>query len=362
MTVGALWQSASYGQVNDTVVSALRRALAGLPAEDDELRCRVMLGLAHELYYSASPAERTALVEEALAMARRLGDDALVHDACQIGFVAQWRPATAERRLALAEEAMGLARRTGDERGLVVASTLAAVVLGELGQVARMWEVGALAREQAERLHLPYGIVVLDTLELPYLAMAGRFDECEERLDRVMRLADQMRMQQMEDATAGALVTLRLWQGRTDEVAPVLFAFEDGALPTTSTLLVFLLRAGRADDARAHAATHPVDLSGDDWFSMLNWACAAEAALGLDDRDLAAAAYARLAPYEGRLVSAGSGNAMGPVDAFLAHAAAAVGDTDLAGRHADRALELMEAWQVPLAAQWLRDQRDRYRF
>ena len=43
-----------------------------------------------------------------------------------------------------------------------------------------MWATAAEARAQAERLHLPYGLVVLDTLELPWLAMAGRFEEGEE--------------------------------------------------------------------------------------------------------------------------------------------------------------------------------------
>jgi hypothetical protein len=53
---------------------------------------------------------------------------------------------------------------------------------------------------------------------------------------------------------------------------------------------------------------------------------------------------------------------MGPVDAYLAQAAAAVGEAELAARHADRALELMEAWQIPLAAQWMRGQRERFSF
>ena len=112
----------------------------------------------------------------------------------------------------------------------------------------------------------------------------------------------------------------------------------------------------------AHAAEHPVVLDEVDWFSLMNWACAAEAALGLGDTELAAAAYEKLAPYAGRVASAGSGNAMGPVDAFLAHAAAAVGDLDIATRHADDALRLMEEWKIPLAAQWLRDQRERFSF
>ena len=114
--------------------------------------------------------------------------------------------------------------------------------------------------------------------------------------------------------------------------------------------------------ARTHAATHPLTVVPADWMSMLNWGCAAEAALGLGDRAVGAEAYAVLAPYAGRTICAGSGNAMGPVDAFLAHAAAAVGDLELAARHADDAQRLIDEWQIPLVAQWLRDQRDRYGF
>jgi hypothetical protein len=78
--------------------------------------------------------------------------------------------------------------------------------------------------------------------------------------------------------------------------------------------------------------------------------------------DLGARAYALLAPLAGRSCSAGSGNASGPVDGYLAMAAASVGETALAGRHADDAERLAEEWQIPLYAQWLRAQRDRYRF
>ena len=139
-----------------------------------------------------------------------------------------------------------------------------------------------------------------------------------------------MSLPQTEDAVAGALITLRLWQGRGDEIAPALLEFEGGPIPITSTVLVFLLRSGDLEGAKAHAAQHPVVLDEVDWFSMMNWALRGRGALGLHDTELAAAAYEKLAPYAGRAASAGSGNAMGPVDAFLAHAAAAVGDTTLA--------------------------------
>jgi hypothetical protein len=361
--IGALWQSGPHGFVNERVVGALRASLSGLPDADSELRCRVMLSLALEIYYGSTFEERQALVDEGMAMARRLGDDALLLDACQIAFVALWRPSTAEQRRVHITEGMALALRLGNERASVVTTTLGAVVASELGLVDEMWSYSAVARDWAERLRLPYGLLVLDSLALPWLAMQGRFEECEEQMQRILHLDQLMSLHQAEDATAGALLSLRLWQGRYEEVLPRLAEFEQHTpLPVTSTYLTYLLRAGEVERARAHAASHPVDLSLDDWFSMLNWSCAAEAALGLGDRDLAAAAYRLLAPYAGRCTSAGSGNATGPVDAFLAHAAAAVGDLDLAAQHADRALELTEEWQIPLVAQWLRDQRDRYGF
>jgi DNA-binding SARP family transcriptional activator len=362
-SVGALWQSGPHGTVNETVVEALRRALAGLPPADGGLRCRVMLGLALEIYYGSTFEERMALVEGGLAMARRIDDDGLLLDACQLAYVAIWRPSTAGFRRDLVTEGMELAHRLGNERAYVVTTTLRAVVAGELGLVGEMWEHAVVARDWAQRLRLPYGLIVLDSLELPWLAMAGDFDECVRRMDDIVRLDQEMTLSQTEDATAGALLSLRLWQGRSLEVAPVLERFaEHSVLPVTSTMLVFWLRAGEADRARQYAATHTVRVDDDDWFSMLNWCAAAEASLGLDDHAMASAAYDRLAPFSGHSCCAGSGNAMGPVDAFLAHAAAAVGEVELAGRHADRALELCEQWQIPLAAQWLRDQRDRHAF
>ncbi len=362
MTVGALWQSAHYGSTHDEVIAALRRSLAGLPDADGEMRCRVMLALSNELYYTSSFEERTALVEQAVAMADRLGDEVLQVDARQIGAVSLWQPDTAELRYDMAREAMELAEASGNERGYVAAATHVTVVLGELGRIPEMWEMLAVARERAERLQFPYGLLVLDSMEAPWLAMAGRLDEAEVLLDRLGRLTQDVSMRQAEDAWAGTLITLRLWQGRHQEIVPVMYSFEDGPLPVTPTLLTFLLRSGDVEAARTHAATHPLTVVPADWMSMLNWGCAAEAALGLGDRAVGAEAYSVLAPYAGRTICAGSGNAMGPVDAFLAHAAAAVGDLELAARHADDAERLIDEWQIPLVAQWLRDQRDRYGF
>jgi hypothetical protein len=322
-----------------------------------------MLSLALEIYYGSTFEERRALCDEGLAMARRLGDEALLLDACQLAFTALWRPSTAPERRELMTEGMELAHRLGNERAYVVTTTLRAVVAAELGLPEEMWEHAAVARDGAQRLRLPYGLIVLDSLTLPWLAMAGRFEECEELMADIVRLDQQMTLSQTEDATTGAFITLRLWQGRSAEVAPTLEQFaEVSPLPVTSTVLLFWLRGGERERAVSCWRQHQVDLDGDDWFSMLNWCAAAEVGLWLDDHALASQAYERLAPYAGRSACAGSGNAIGPVDLFLAQAAAAVGERELAARHADAAQELLDAWQLPLAAEWFRAQRERFTF
>jgi hypothetical protein len=361
-TQGALWQSAPHGAVHEGIVSALRRSLEALPAEDSRLRCRCMLSLANELYYAVSFAERRALVAEALAMAERIGDPALLVDANQIAFVSLWSAVTAEERLGYAERALALCRETGAQQPAGVSATLRAVALSELGRPREMWAAYAEARAECERLRLPYGLLVLDTLVIAWEAMAGRFDRCEELMASVVELSRQVSLKHSEDAVAGAAITVGRWRGRAGDYVPMLQQMEGGTFEITATVISFLWAAGREEEAAAYAAANPVRLEHDDWFSALAWCNAAEAALYLGAPDLAAGAYARLAPLAGHCGSAGSGNACGPVDAYLALAAAAVGETTLATRHADAAERLCAEWDIPLCAQWLRTQRERYRF
>ena len=360
-TIGVLWQSAPLGQVHAGVVDALRRSLDGLPSADDPLRCRVMLSLANELYYGATFEERSALVEESLAMARRLADRRLLLDANQIAFPALWCPSTGEDRLRYAEESAALARELGEELAYVVSETLRAVVLSELGRVEEMWASIDAARGEARRLRIPFAEVVLDGLELPWRGMAGEFDIAEELLKDVARRAGEISVEQSGDAVGGALLILRFWQGRADEVAAELEGLSDG-MPMVAPAVLFRIRSGQLDAAREFYAAHPVDLGGETWLSLLVWASAAAISPWVADSRLAADTYARLAPYAGWSACAGSGTAIGPVDAYLALAAAAVGERALAARHADDALRLMETWRIPLAGKWFRDERVRLGF
>jgi hypothetical protein len=158
------------------------------------------------------------------------------------------------------------------------------------------------------------------------------------------------------------MLAICLWQGRPAEMVPVLEAFDETAYPFAASIAVYLWRAGEHDKARAVYAERGAPLEHDNDISLLAWAHAAELALYLGEPALAAGAYAKLAPLAGLNTCAGSSLALGPVDSYLALAAAATGERDLAAKHADDALALAAAWDVPLVAAWLRELRAEYGF
>ena len=218
-----------------------------------------------------------------------------------------------------------------------------------------------IARERAEAAHIPYGVLVVENLLFPWQVMAGQVEETRATLARIEALEAQLSLEPGESAVAGAHIVLGMW-GDDPLGAEILQSMEGGPVPATAAILVALWRAGRADEARAHRAAHEIRLDGADSFTLLNWAMAGEAALYLEEPDLGAEVRGLLLPYAGRSCSVGSGFASGPVDLYLACAAAAAGELARASAHADDAAALCEKWEIPLVAQWLRDQRDRYAF
>ncbi len=359
MTLG-LWPSAPFGDTNEAVVHALRRCLDRLPERDSRARCLVLLSLANELYFQAPVTQRRAWIDEGLAMAARLGDAGLCIDALLVAEISLFSASTAHQRLAWLTLAAERAEAGGDDRRLVLASTLRSVVEGELGRLPQLRAALAVAQREATRLRHQYALMILEAIEVPWLAMAGRVEECDERLARMQRLMGLMGNSEGEHILTE--VSLALWRGRGLDVVEDLTEAVQAGLPLSAVALVCLVRAGEVEQARSFAQQHPVDVEHDTWLSPLVWACAAEAALALGDAGLAGRVHELMGPYAGRVACAGAHCAMGPVDAFLALAAAAAGDLGAAARHADRALELVQEWEIPLVDRWLHGLREAHGF
>ena len=85
------------------VIELCRRALTRL-TDDDPMRVHVLATLASHVTYASEPAERVALVDEALHLAERHGDPALRGAVLNAELMCRWEPATLERRERIAPE------------------------------------------------------------------------------------------------------------------------------------------------------------------------------------------------------------------------------------------------------------------
>ncbi len=235
-STGSLWTPAG-GVVDEEIVGALRRALDLLPPGDDPRRCRVMLALAGEIYYGAGAEEREALAQEAVAMARRLGDPALVVDASQRAAIAIWHPRTVELRLELSREAATLAREIGDHTALATALTLAAVAAGELGNIAVLDECLVAGREEADRVRHVYAHILLDSIETGWAAMRGQFDEAAKHADHLAEIGKVVSIVGYDESIAGAMMMLALWSGQEGAVLDGIVALRaESTLPSAVEL------------------------------------------------------------------------------------------------------------------------------
>ena len=99
----------SPGIVDEQLVSLLDEALLAVEEADSALRVRLLTRLAVALYWSDTVDRREALVERAIAMARRLGDSEALAYALGHGQLATRTPDTTERGLAWIAELLTLA-------------------------------------------------------------------------------------------------------------------------------------------------------------------------------------------------------------------------------------------------------------
>jgi hypothetical protein len=273
-----------------------------------------------------------------------------------------WTVWTAAERLDRVTEALELARGNGREREALVAATLRAIVLGELGRPAEMAEAAELARAEARRLRIGFAEAMLHGLEVPWLAMRGRFEECERRLAELQALSRVMAHSDVDESIAACLLTLRLWQGRAAEVVPVLRRLDDGLDDFAPTVVVYLWRAGQEAEARSYLAQRPITIPPDGEVELHTVAHAAELSLYLDRPEMAAVCQQRLKAYVGMVVSLGASMALGPVEAYLAFASAAAGAREAAAAEADRAVERAREWELDVFVAWREGVRATYRF
>jgi len=359
---GSVWPVRVYGDVNQDVVAAMRRALAQLPGDDTEVRCRLLMLLAGELFYSRRPAEIDALVEESIAMARRLGDRRLLLSALVYGFSSTWRRGTIVARRSMATEAVALAREEGDLRSELLARFLLTAVRTGMGELEGVEEEVAAVQQQARELRMYFLEMATITLTQSWAAMRGDEAGIVAGETRLFELDPLISLSQKADALRGAILVPQIWGRELSHAESFNEYLENAAIPIAPGLTVLLLRKGLRELGEQVWASHEYDMGDDDWYAELHWSFGAEIALELGEPQLGGDLYERLVRLRGQCVISGTGPAHGPADLYLACAAAAAGELALATEHADLAALLCQEWNIPQVAQRLDDLRERHGF
>ena len=279
---------------------------------------------------AASAARRC--VEEATAMARRLGGDEALTAALYAAVLVNWRPQRSAARAAAADEILSLAPRSRQHIAMVWARMARFVDALEAGRAAaaqpELTGLAALERESRR----PYVEWCLVLLRSTWATFAGRLAEGERLSEQAVELARAGAEDVDQEYAVQRLVHAKL-RWRPDEsgrAALSTYAVRYSGLPVWTAMLAAVdWDLGRADDAR-----QAIDGIGRDGFAWLaatpdgleGCALIAEAVAGLGRRADAERLYGLLAPLADRNAVIDHGwAATGPFARALAHLAAALG-------------------------------------
>ena len=209
------------GIVDPVQVGLLEEALAALDEADSPLRARVLAGLARALVSSPQVERRLALSEDAVRMARRLGDPATLAAVLFGRHLAIWGSERAEvtgERLAIATEAVGLAEQIGDRAMALRGRGLRRIDLLELGDLAGYDADLAAAERAAEELRQLRYRWQLPLAHATRALLAGRFAQAEELIEQGLAAGQRAGDQAVGNYYTGVIATLRFMQGRFGEL------------------------------------------------------------------------------------------------------------------------------------------------
>jgi DNA-binding SARP family transcriptional activator len=362
VTTYCVWTPHDWQEVFEDSVDDLRWALAALPEEDSNARCILLLALAVELYYdNEAAAERAALTDAGLAVARRRGDPRLLWWATRAACLASWRPARTPERIAWCEQGLAAARTLGDPAAEAVSLIALAADHLELGDLDG-WEQHAREAERiAERERLPYVLFTLAFVEMNLAMLRGDWARVQVLVSDITDLSTQVALP-ARDLVPGVFgVLASLWSDDVAQYVPMVpfLTHQSMSYPFAHAVLA---RSQAVDELRRALVRWQYHEEDQTWQTVLSYAFEAEAAAVAQDPGLARRALDELEPYLGRTANGGVAMMVGPVDGYAALAAATCGDLEQATAWAETAVELAERWRFPVYVDWLARHRERMGF
>jgi tetratricopeptide (TPR) repeat protein len=332
---GALYSAA--GLIDAERVAALEDALSVVGDADAAVRARLLANLALELTW-ADRERRSALSDEAMTLARSVGDRRILAEVLVARPYAIAAPDTLAERLANTSELLSLTAESGDLVAYARALVLRFRVAIESADAA---EPGRCV-DEAERVTAELGQPGLRwlaaMLRVGHQVLVGRFDDAEHWALHALELGRSTGQPDAETLFVAQQAVIRFEQGRLDEILEGLRRYPDQLpLRTAGSLLAAALaETGRFDEAsaaldrvaRADFGDVPFDAL---WLRVLTDCAAVSAAMS--DHTRARNLQPMLAPYAEQVPAFAFGTPSGCVSHFLGLLASSLGDHNEADRH-----------------------------
>lgn len=334
-----------WGQVDEALLALLEEALASLPTTDSALRAELLGMLARELCFVPGTVERrTELVDEALAMARRIRDARALGLTLCFAVVATSGEITPAKRVALASEIAAIGRELADMD--LEIQGLFHMIHGHL-ELADIDAVDAAIRrsqEIAAILGQPFWRWLVACYRVMRLLLEGRSDDTEDLINEALRHGDEASEIHAYMAYGVQTAAVTAARGRAARlVTPRVSKGLASRYPRTSIGAVAVattdVLAGRYDEGRAG-----IEAAARDGFASINRDSAFPFSFGtiasstelLWEPRYADAIYEALLPYAGRAaVPGGPYVVLTTVDALLSGQACLMGKFDVAESHLD---------------------------
>jgi DNA-binding SARP family transcriptional activator len=340
-----IWDAA---RDDEYVRPLLEKALATLGEDDSRLRVRLLARLAGgPLRHATGEAERRRLLgEQALEMARRIGDPSTLAYALEGYSTSHLSPDFTHEQIKLARELIRVALEAGDAERALEGYQFHLETSIEIGDVASAHADLEAMASLADELRQPAQRWVVGVYRTNLALLEGRFADADRLIDETRAIGSRTQRWMAAVAYGLQLYLLRREQGRLKEIEELLLrlALEYPTYPVVRCARANMLaELGPPAKARTELAALATDgfsaIPFDEEWSV-SLCFLSEMAVRLGAVDHASALYERLLPFADRVAITYPEISLGAISRFLGILAAATGHWDDSQRHFEDALHL----------------------
>jgi len=330
-----------------TAVDLLNQALELLDDGDSALRVRLTANLARASIGSASSTDLMEMLDDAIAMARRIEDPRALIESLRARLSLDRDPSRIGRRVKLIGEILDMVHDIDDKNlqmELLIFRIYDLVALGDSEGWKR--DLEALRQISVDMSEPFYEYNYLTMIAAPVI-QAGCFEEAESLVMSAFETGQKLGVDNNEGVMGIQMFTIRREQGRLAEIAPIVKHFVDDRGPGAAWrpgLALIYADIGEIEKARLEFESLAADgfsaIPRDSlWQTSLTYL--AEVCCLLDSGKDAQILYELLLPYENLSVVVGNASAcLGATSRFLGQLTMALGRWNDAEKHFEHSLEL----------------------